>query len=216
MCKNKIIVVDIDGVLTSEISGDNWGNYHQRTPNLTQISRVNNLHDKGYKIYLYTSRLSEDYHVTKKWLEDNNIKYSSLLLNKPLGELSIDDKSIPTCYLPDLQKYLSYDFHRSCWRYKNGNISSSEEHKCFFCKTPIPLTSNECLECGIMPCPNCGKCLCNIPLLSKITLIRIHEKYCCNLDKFDGQIILNGFVDNDIIKNCEDILMECKKYEVKQ
>ena len=71
----------------------------------------------------------------------------------------------------------------------------------------------DCPQCGIMPCPQCRRCLCNIPFLTYMTLIRIHKKYCCNLPEFSGVIELNGFVDNDVIHNCEKTLKHCKSLE---
>jgi len=208
-----LILVDIDGVLTLESEG--WGKdyYPYRTPNFKAIGKINRLVDLGHMITLFTARYVEDKQMTEEWLVKYNVKYTNIMYGrKPVCNVMIDDKAIPT--IPeDLEKYLSYNFHNSCWRFKHGFISPDEKHPCFFCGFQIDISVMDCPKCGIMPCPKCGKCLCNIPLLTYITLIRIHEKYCCNLPEFDGKIKLSGFVDNDLICNCEKTLSYCKSLE---
>lgn len=114
---------------------------------------------------------------------------------------------------PDLDHYLNYDFHRNCWRYQRKSVEETEHHPCYFCGSSLILTTRECDECGIMICPECGHCLCSIPLLTYITLIKIHENYCCHLDTFKGTIKLEGIVDNALVKNCEHVLTNCAKIE---
>lgn len=207
-----ITYVDIDGVLTKEVEG--WGDniYLSRTPREKNIEKINKLFDLGYKIVLYSSRYKEDEWPTRRWLDMHGIKYHSLILGKPQYNVFIDDKTIPDM-VDNLDEILNYNFHNSCWRFTKGNITPDERHPCFFCGYSISLEVPDCPHCGIMPCPNCGKCLCNIPILTYITLIRIHKKYCCNLPEFNGKICLDGFVDNTLIQNCEVTLLHCKHLE---
>jgi len=207
-----LIAVDIDGVLTIETKGHGYQVYKNRTPRLDNIEILRQQKEIGNRIVLYTSRYIEDERITIDWLKKYEVEYDEIIFNKPQAEVYIDDKSLPYVEL-NLNEYLNYNFHHSCWRFKYGFISSDEKHPCFFCGFQIDISVNDCLNCGIMPCPSCKKCLCNIPLLTYITLIRIHKKYCCNLPEFDGKIKLSGFVDNDLICNCEKTLIHCKNLE---
>jgi hypothetical protein len=208
----KTIVCDIDGTLTRDTVFPDVSVYEKRIPNKESVDIINQLYAKGYRIILHSARWAEDIEITVRWLMTHGVNYHELVLEKPLGAVSFDDRSIPAV-LPDMDKYLSYDFHRSCSRYQKGGVSKEEEHPCFFCEYPLKMTLKECKECGIIICPNCGRCLCNIPFLSYLTLVRVHEKYCCNLDGFDGKIELDGFVDSSLMKRCERILSTCKKYQ---
>lgn len=207
-----VIAIDIDGILTMEIKGWGYRIYQKRTPNLSNIEMINELKNKGYHVILHTARYPVDKVVTTKWIKENKILYDEIIFGKPQADAYIDDKALP--YIePRLNEYLNYDFHHTCWRFKHGLISPDEKHPCFFCGFDISISTDDCLSCGIMPCPSCKRCLCNIPLLTYITLIRIHKKYCCNLPKFTGRIELDGFVDNTLIRNCEKTLARCKYLE---
>jgi len=212
MDKYKQIAVDIDGVLTEEIHG--WGEdvYLSRTPRKVNIERINDLYNAGHKITLFTARHEEDRTITEVWLAQHKVKYHSLILDKIHYDLFIEDRAIPDTQ-NNLGEILNYNFHANCWRFKHGHISPDENHPCFFCCYEINVTVPDCPQCGIMPCPQCRRCLCNIPFLTYMTLIRIHKKYCCNLPEFSGVIELNGFVDNDVIHNCEKTLKHCKSLE---
>jgi hypothetical protein len=108
--------------------------------------------------------------------------------------------------------------HHTCWRYKHGCVRPSEEHPCYYCGFDIPLSTKECPECGVMICPSCGKCNCNVPLISRLTVHQIHSKYCMHLDKWKPgfRITLDGIIDNDVVKNFHKILNRCYIYEREQ
>ncbi len=207
------IVCDIDGILTLETGGFSETEYTNRTPKTGGIGSINNLFSETiHRVILYSARHEEDREITSGWLKINGVKYSELILGKPSAYVYFDDRSLP--YIEEkIEYYRKYNFHRSCWRYGHVAVSELEKHPCFFCGWSISLTTVECSKCGIMICPNCKKCLCNIPLLSYITLIRIHEKYCCHLDKFKGVIELDGFIDNNLVKRCETVLSCCAQLE---
>ena len=97
----------------------------------------------------------------------------------------------------------TYNFHRSCWRYKHGNIKESENHPCYFCGYDLPMKivdKIECKVCGIMVCPSCHNCLCTISDLQYKTLCRLHKKYCCNLSNYKGKVTLRKPYDLTIAK----------------
>lgn len=110
----------------------------------------------------------------------------------------------------------TYDYHRTCWRYKFGKVGKNEEHPCYICGKPIPLKhvdKLECGVCGVMICPNCHNCLCTLSDQDYNTLIHIHKNYCCNLDKFDGTIELTREHSLHIGTNFLQVLNKCKEYE---
>lgn len=81
-----IYAIDIDGILCKE-----QGPFQTRKPFKKNIDYINSL--QGY-IILYTSRLETDRNITIQWLNNNKVKYHSLIMNKlPYYQL-IDDRSI--------------------------------------------------------------------------------------------------------------------------
>lgn len=103
----------------------------------------------------------------------------------------------------------NYNFHQSCYRYKQEKIPDiNEKHPCFFCGSSLSLSVNkECKKCGIMICPECNNCLCTISDIKYFTLTAIHEQFCCHLDKYTGFIVIEG--DREIIETCEEVLTNC-------
>lgn len=202
-----VIAVDIDGILTVETEG--WGDsvYRARTPRLDNIQKINRLYQEGHLIILHSARHLEDEPVTVRWLREHKVKYHRLILGKLHYDIAIDDRAI--CHVEEL---VNYNFHHSCWRFTNRHPPRRwEVHPCFFCGQGIQIGTNECPTCGIMICPVCHNCLCTVPALTRLTLFRIHAKYCCDLPNFSGKIELDGFVDNDVIKRCETALRDCRR-----
>lgn len=95
MLDQKVIAVDIDGILTVETKGWSGEIYSQRTPRFENIKKVNELFDRGHSIILFSSRYREEaYDVTKEWLEKHGVRYSDLILGKLLYDVLIDDKAL--------------------------------------------------------------------------------------------------------------------------
>ncbi len=101
----KIIAVDIDGTLCSEICDDHdagcqctngWKDmdYEKHFQNVVAypdaITKINTLYDQGHHIVLYTARFLLDKETTLKWLEDNNVKYHKIIMEKFRADLYID------------------------------------------------------------------------------------------------------------------------------
>ncbi len=97
----KRIVVDFDDTLSFTKNRD-WENAR---PNLVLIEKLNDLHDAGWTIDIFTARGSiscktreesfETYHpVMVLWLEKHGVKYNSISFQKPLAAYYIDDKAI--------------------------------------------------------------------------------------------------------------------------
>lgn len=101
--KNKIIAVDVDGVLTYE---DMHGEYEYATPNWEAINHVNKLYDEGNYILIYTGRCTHG----RKWseltidqLECWGLNFDELNCDKPFVDVLIDDKSFKS-----VEEYIEY------------------------------------------------------------------------------------------------------------
>lgn len=98
-----IIIVDFDDTLC--MHGEDKSNITAGLPNDSLIHSLNRLHDKGYRIHIYTARghLSAQNRadadlkyrqVITNWLATYKVKYDLLSFEKPLGFIYIDDKAI--------------------------------------------------------------------------------------------------------------------------
>ena len=95
-------VFDIDGTICTNSSGD----YDYAEPLQDHINIVNKLYDEGHTIVLQTARgmgrthnnqLSAYilfYNYTREQLEQWGVKYHTLFLGKPSGDIYIDDKGM--------------------------------------------------------------------------------------------------------------------------
>jgi len=87
---------DIDGTICTNTEGD----YEHAVPFKDVIEKVNRLYDEGHKIIYYTARGSTtgiDWHdLTRKQLEDWQVKYHELVMGKPTADVYVDDKAINT------------------------------------------------------------------------------------------------------------------------
>lgn len=100
----KKIFVDLDNTLCKTQKND----YKNSIPILERIEYINQLKEQGNHITIWTARGSssgiDHNELTKKQLEDWNVKYDVLLLGKPDYDMYLDDKSyhIDTIYpVPD-------------------------------------------------------------------------------------------------------------------
>jgi len=95
-------VFDIDGTICTTTEG----NYETAKPLADRIAIVNALYDEGHTIIFQTARgmgRSDNsvayantafYELTKRQLNNWGVKYHSLFLGKPAGDIYIDDKGI--------------------------------------------------------------------------------------------------------------------------
>lgn len=111
-----------------------------------------------------------------------------------------------------------YDYHRTCWRYKYGQVDKKENHPCYFCGNLLPMKfvdKIECKICGTMVCPSCHNCLCTITDLQYQTLIRLHKKYCCALPKYTGHVELESPYDTTLERGFVKAINVCYDAEKK-
>ena len=97
----KVYAFDIDGVICKTQGND----YKNAIPNPNAIKKINILHDKGYKIIIFTARFMGrtknnykkayelGYDFTLEQLKSWNVKFDKLYFGKPSFDLLIDDKA---------------------------------------------------------------------------------------------------------------------------
>ena len=98
------IVFDLDGVIC-ELKKPNES-YGEVKPKVDVIKIVNELHDNGDHIIIYTGRhmrtcngnvnevIKKVGKITKDWLKKNNVKYDELIFGKPHADMYIDDLGV--------------------------------------------------------------------------------------------------------------------------
>jgi len=72
----------------------------------------------------------------------------------------------------------------SCVR--EGRISETEIHVCYFCGNVVTQALPRCQKCGSLICSHCEKCTC-----SDERLVTLHNKYCC-----DRKMFIRGIKDS--------------------
>jgi len=94
------IVIDIDGTICTHEA-----DYKDAKPYLNRIYKVNTMYDTGNEIIFCTARGSKTgikwREVTEKQLKSWGVKYHQLILNKPYGDMYIDDKAMKDDFLGD-------------------------------------------------------------------------------------------------------------------
>jgi len=95
--------VDIDGVLVDTRGcreGCDYSGYPERFSQLRREKcplmkgapeAIRSLRERGYRVFLHTSRTSRERKVTEKWLAEHDIVYDELHMDKPIGFIYIDD-----------------------------------------------------------------------------------------------------------------------------
>ena len=101
--KKKIICFDIDNVICRTNSKNN---YLKSKPIKRNIQLINEIHNKGYKIILYTARYMGRCNgnlkqvkkkikpLTLRQLKKWEVSYDKIYFGKPSFDLFIDDKSL--------------------------------------------------------------------------------------------------------------------------
>ena len=99
----KTFVFDIDGTVCTLV---NDGDYNNAKPYKHRIEKINSLHEQGNKIIFHTARgmgrygnasamaHAAFYDLTTQQLKNWNVKYTSLYMGKPAGDIYIDDKGV--------------------------------------------------------------------------------------------------------------------------
>ena len=103
---------DIDGVIAELVPNNDYG---LSGPNTDVIQVINTLYDAGHRIVLYTARGSAtgmDWtDVTKRQLNDWNVRYHELHFGKPAADFYVDDRMFPLSELPFLSRTVKEKLH---------------------------------------------------------------------------------------------------------
>lgn len=92
MPTEKRIGVDIDGVLAEE--GPAWDR-PLAPPLRDTIALVNRAFAAGHWVCLFTARGWQERRATEDWLARHGVRYSALVMGKPIFDLLLDDRATP-------------------------------------------------------------------------------------------------------------------------
>ena len=87
----KKLLIDIDSTVMTQGSPND---YSKTTPLPGAVEAINKLYNEGYEIYFHTARHFMWFKLTEDQLKKYGFKYTGLVMNKPSGDLYIDDKSL--------------------------------------------------------------------------------------------------------------------------
>lgn len=82
------VSIDLDGVLCELTSPDK---YPSAKPIRENISKVNVLYDRGWRIIINTARGWYNYDMTEAWLDRQGVMYHQLVMGKIWAHAYIDD-----------------------------------------------------------------------------------------------------------------------------
>ena len=85
------IIIDLDGTICTE---EKTYSRSLAKPVKGAVEAVNDLFDAGNTIIIYSARSWQEYEVTQHWLENHNIRYTQLVMGKPIGDVWIDDRAL--------------------------------------------------------------------------------------------------------------------------
>ncbi len=81
--KNKILLVDCDGTICTDIKNEDSHLYTTAEVYTEALETLNRWYDEGAHITFFTARDEKDREVTETWLNENGFKYHGLIMNKP-------------------------------------------------------------------------------------------------------------------------------------
>lgn len=84
------IVIDLDGTILEE---KNTKEKPEAKPLPGAVDAVNKLYEMGHVIIIYSARAGSNLELTLKQLNEYGIKYHHLVLDKPVGDIFIDDRA---------------------------------------------------------------------------------------------------------------------------
>ena len=123
-----IIAVDIDDTICSSIG-------HQSArerikyckPYKHMIKVINELHDRGNFIYLYTHRDGCCERQTKIWLKKHKVKYDNIVFYKLGADVYLDNKALPPFNYLNAEMIEDYAKQMKRWNFNTGSFRSKKE-----------------------------------------------------------------------------------------
>jgi len=95
----KILMIDVDGVICEHIDNEDWEKMICAKPFERTIAQINQWHNEGHFICLFTARTDAHREATEAWLKAHGVHYHQILFNKPRcrgweGYHYIDDRPV--------------------------------------------------------------------------------------------------------------------------
>lgn len=104
MARPPTAVVDIDGVIATggiEVYSNEAGWAYEKCKVIPEGKHMLvRLREHDIRVILHTARWESDRAKTEKWLKENDIPYDELVMNKPSGDVMIDDRNWPEPFRP--------------------------------------------------------------------------------------------------------------------
>jgi uncharacterized HAD superfamily protein len=95
------IIIDLDGTICTE---EKTFSRSLSKPLEGAIESINQLHNEGHTIIIYSARSWQEYEMTSHWLSLHKVKYDQLVMGKPIGDIWIDDRAIEFTDWADVKK----------------------------------------------------------------------------------------------------------------
>lgn len=86
------IIIDLDGSICTE---ERTYSRSMAQPLAGAVESIKRLHEAGHTIIIYSARSWQEYEMTVHWLITHGIPYHQLIMGKPIGDVWIDDRTIP-------------------------------------------------------------------------------------------------------------------------
>jgi len=90
MSTPKVLFIDMDGTLCTE---EKTFERSLARPLPGAQAALQEFHNAGHTIVIWTARGWEQYKVTKQWLDSHGFVYHQLLMGKPIASVFIDDRA---------------------------------------------------------------------------------------------------------------------------
>ena len=97
------LIIDLDGTICSEEKTFSRG---MAKPLAGAKETLDKLKEQGHTIIIYSARSWNEYEMTIKWLNDNQIPYDQVILGKPMGDYWIDDRAVNFKSWSKINQYL--------------------------------------------------------------------------------------------------------------
>jgi hypothetical protein len=89
-----LIAIDFDKTLTTGAGDPWWEDPLDEEPDERMVELVNGLYERGHYIHVWTARREEVREETTYFLDEWDVKYHALVMEKHSPALFIDDKAL--------------------------------------------------------------------------------------------------------------------------
>ena len=97
------LIIDLDGTICSE---EKTFSRSMAKPLPGAKDTLAKLKEQGHTLIIYSARGWNEFEMTIKWLNDNEISYDQVILGKPVGDYWIDDRAVNFKSWSKINQYL--------------------------------------------------------------------------------------------------------------